>query len=181
MSQIHVWTDASGNYGCGAVVQQTGDWLQHRWPEVYQEGQLVLREESITLKELLPVVLACAVWGDLWRAKLVHVHCDNLGVVAVVNSGYSRVPQIMHLLRCLFFIRAHFQIDVVALHVPGVENGLADAISRNNLQMFFSQVPEAANRRATIPTELLSLLVEHQPDWTSPDWTRLFRDCFLQD
>ncbi len=65
VSQIHVWTNASGNYGCGAVVQQTGDWLQHRCPEVYQEGQLVLREESITLKELLPVVLACAVWGDL--------------------------------------------------------------------------------------------------------------------
>ncbi len=55
-----------------------------------------------------------------------HVHCDNLGVVAVVNSGYSRVPQIMHLLRCLFFIRAHFQIDVVAFARGGEWSGGCD-------------------------------------------------------
>ena len=35
-------------------------------------------------------------------------HCDNLGVVAAVNSGYSKVDPIMQLLRCLFFIRAYF-------------------------------------------------------------------------
>ena len=30
-------------------------------------------------------------------------HCDNLGAVAAINSGYSRI----NLLICLFFIRAH--------------------------------------------------------------------------
>jgi hypothetical protein len=61
-------------------------------------------EDNITLKELLPVVLACATWGREWRNSTVVVHCDNAGAVAAVNSGYSRVPQIVHLLRCLFFI-----------------------------------------------------------------------------
>ena len=42
---------------------------------------------------------------------MVDVNCDNLGVVALVNSGYSKVPEIMHLLMSLFFIKAHFQID----------------------------------------------------------------------
>ncbi len=74
----------------------------------------MLREENITLIELLPVVLACAVWDEQWRWKVVLVHCDNQAMVSVVNSGYSKVPQIMHLLRCLFFIRAHFQMDVIA-------------------------------------------------------------------
>ena len=64
----------------------------------------------------------------VWRKARITVHCDNLGVVALVNSGYSRVPQIMHILRCLFFIRAHFQFSLHAVHVPGVENSLADAI-----------------------------------------------------
>ncbi len=137
-----------------------------------------LRDESIALKELLPIVLACALWGGKWRNQRVNVHCDNLGVVALVNSGASRVPELMHLLRCLFFVRAHLQLDLLALHVPGVENVLADAISRNNLHVLFTQVPGATHGRTAIPANLLSLLVERQPDWTSQAWTRLFRSCF---
>jgi hypothetical protein len=47
------------------------------------EAGIHLREESITLKELLQIVMACAVWGKEWA-----VPGDvNLGVVALVNSG----------------------------------------------------------------------------------------------
>ena len=99
-------------------------------------------------------------------------------ILDLVNSGYGKVPQIMHLLRCLFFIRAHFQMGVVAVHVPGVENHLADAISRNHLHVLFSQVPEVAKQRSVIPPSLLALLVERQPDWTSSDWAQLFTSCF---
>ena len=70
----------SGQFGCGAVVPETEAWLQLQWPESYSPEHLVLNEESIALKELLPVVLACAVWEEFWREKVVHVHCDNLGV-----------------------------------------------------------------------------------------------------
>lgn len=107
------------------------------------------------------------------------VHCDNMGAVAVVNSGYSKVPQIMHLLRCLCFIRALFQLAVWAEHIPGVQNKWVDGISRNNLSFLFSQVLSAAIRQTPIPHSLLSLMVEQQPDWTSAPWTRLFRRCFL--
>ncbi len=144
----------------------------------YLPGSVVLRDESIALKELLPIVVACAIWGGKQRDTGIIVHCDNMGVVGVVNSGYSRVPRIMHLLRCLFFIRAHFRLNVWAVHVPGVENSLADAISRNQLPFLFTQVPEAQYRRERIPPDLLSLLVEQQPDWTSRPWRQLFRSCF---
>ena len=106
------------------------------------------------------------------------VYCDNLGVVQLVNSGYSRVPQIMHLLRCLFFIRAYFELELWAVHIPGKENTLADAISHNDLLYFFSQVPGAANSWEVVPLTLLSLQTEQQPDWTSLAWTRLFRSYF---
>ena len=84
----------------------------------------------------------------------------------------------MHLLRCLFFIRAYFELELWAVHIPGKENTLADAISRNDLLYFFSQVPGAANSQEVVPLTLLSLLTEQQPDWTSLAWTRLFRSCF---
>ena len=57
------------------------------------------------------------------------VHSDNLGAVAVVNLGYSKVPKDMHSLRRLFFIRAHFNFSVRAVHVSGTQNCWADATS----------------------------------------------------
>ena len=180
-SPNHVWTDASGNFGCGAFVPSSQEWCQLQWPNSYPPEWVHLKDESIALKELLPIVLACAVWGSDWENQTVSVHCDNLGVVSLVNSGYSRVPQIMHLLRCLFFIRAHFHLDVWAIHVPGVQNSLADALSRNNLHIFLLQVPGAASRRRSIPPDLLDLLVGRQPDWTSPAWSQLFARSFLRE
>ena len=169
-------TDASGQFGCGALWRS--NWLQLKWASPSREDSFNLPEASITLQELLPVVLACAVWGPEWKHTLVEVYCDNQGAVAVVNSGYSKVPQMMHLLRCLFFIRAFFSFSLRAIHVPGCENGLADAISRNNLAYLFAQIPEAVHSRCQIPQPLLELLVEQHPDWTSITWSQLFRSCF---
>ena len=179
-SSVHVWTDASGHFGCGAFVPTSHEWLQLQWPDSYPAGELQLKEESIALKELLPIVLACGVWGSNWTNQTVIVHCDNLGVVSLVNTGYSRIRTIMHLLRSLFFIRARFQLEVWATHVPGRRNALADAISRNNLYLFFLQAPEAMHCHRDIPRDLLSLLVGQQPDWMSPVWTRLFANSFPQ-
>ena len=112
----------------------------------------MLSGESIILKELLPVVLACAVWREFWHDKVVHVHCDNLGVVALVNSGYSKVPEIIDLRRSLFNIRPHFQIDVMAVHVPWAENMLANTISCNNLHPLFLQVPRGSWKESSHPS-----------------------------
>ena len=62
----HVWTDASGHFGCGAWWPVTGSWLQLQWLQAHTKEWEALREESILLKELLPVVLACSVWGPSW-------------------------------------------------------------------------------------------------------------------
>ena len=107
----HIWTDASGSFGCGALNPMSKRWIQLAWPSSFSDRVLNLGGESISLKELFPIVLASAVWCQDFRNSRVVVHCDNLGAVAVVNSGYSRVPQIMQLLRCLFFNRACFQIE----------------------------------------------------------------------
>ena len=60
------------------------------------------------------MVFACAIWGSSWRGALVTAHIDNTAAVAILNSGYSKEGQIMHLVRCLFFIMAHFQFSLGA-------------------------------------------------------------------
>ena len=95
-SGIELFTDASGGIGCGAWCGN--QWLQYKWPQTGSFGDL-----PITQKEVLPVVLACAVWGEQWSGQTVQAYYDNEAAVSVLNSGYSRDSQIMHLLRCLFY------------------------------------------------------------------------------
>ena len=106
--------------------------------------------------------------------------CDNAAVVEVVNAGYSKDPLLMQLLRCLFFVWAQHEFSLRSEQIPGRQNIGADAISRDNLALFFSQVPRASKQPTVIPEALVDLVIQQQPDWLSPIWSRLFRTCLQQ-
>ena len=161
----HVYSDASGSFGCGAVVDQLS-WFQLQWPAEWADV-------DISVKELVPVVLAAAMWGRHWAGKHIRFHCNNLAVVMILSTRTAKTPPLMHLLRCFSFYCAHFRFHFSAQHVPGIMNTAADAISRDNLPLFFSLVPQTP--RSTIPPSLHELLISHRPDWGSPAWTRLFQ------
>ena len=102
-------SDASGNWGCGAY-NSKGEWFQFQWP----------RESiHITIKELLSIVLSCAVWGCYWKGKSLKCLSDNAAVVARINSGRSKVDKAMHLMRCLTFFLAHYGTTIFASTFQG--------------------------------------------------------------
>ena len=76
----------------------------------------------------------------------------------------------MHLMRCLFFFQAVFNLSLHAVHLPGKVNIAADCLSRDNLPQFLQQVPTASPHPTTLPVELLNALIHHRPDWTSKNW-----------
>ena len=116
--EFDLFSDASGSFGCGAWWDS--DWLQYAWPTS-------MAGKSIALKELVPIVMACLIWGSRWRGRALVFHCDNQAVVEVVNAGVGKDPELMQLMRCLFFVRAHFVITARATHIPG-------RLSRRHLQ-----------------------------------------------
>ena len=59
-------------------------------------------------------------------------------VVAIVNSGRSKVEKVMHLMRCLLAI---WEVSLVCSHIPGILNGAADALSRDALSSFQRLMP----------------------------------------
>ena len=61
-------------------------------------------EWQIAEKKLLPILFSMVVWGKWWSGKRVECHCDNMAVVAVVNSGRAKDKIMMHMLRCMFFL-----------------------------------------------------------------------------
>ena len=169
-ASCHVFSDASGNYGCGAFVQSMG-WFQLKWPDNW--GSV-----SIAVKELIPVVISAALWGACWTGKGVCFHSDNMSVVAVLKKGSSGDRLLMHLLRCLSFFSAYFKFQHFSEHVPGVMNTAADALSRDNLLLFFSLVPQTPQTH--VPRSVAALLVTQMPDWGSHTWTDLFSCCLTE-
>ena len=110
-AQVVLTSDASGSWGCGAFTS-TGQWLQLKLPGSWADIH-------ITVKELLPIVLGAAVWGSKWKGLAISCLCDNATVVAIVNSGRSKMDRTMHLMRCLSFFLARWGVSMVCRHIPG--------------------------------------------------------------
>ena len=118
--------------------------------------------------------MAIAVWGAQWQASTVLVRSDNAAVVAALTAGAAKDAILMHLLRCLHFFLAQFDIQLVARYLPGIENTAADALSRDNLTIFFRCHPQAELSPSPLPPALQELLLLQSPDWLSPTWRALF-------
>ena len=140
------------------------------WCGYYYQG-------TITTKELVPVVIAAALWGRSWHRIRICFHVDNMEVVAILRRYSAGSEVTHHLLRCLYFYSALFQFEFSAEHIPGVQNVAADALSRDNLVLFSSLLPQAT--QVQIPAPLLDLLLIQRPDWGSVNWINLFRDSLL--
>ena len=121
-----------------------------------------------------------AVWGKYWTVRVVECQCDNMAVVTVVNTGSSRDKAMMQLMRTLFFMAAHFNVQIRTVHVRGASNIPADALSCNDLPRFLQVVPDAVQYLSPIPQGLVDLLVRENPDWTSARLAQLFSDCCRQ-
>ena len=166
---LEFYTDASGAWGCGAFCHP--QWLQLQWPESWHDY-------SITIKELLPIVLAVAIWGRKWSRKHIMCRCDNMAVVNILYSRTSKDNTVMHLVRSLHFFLAHWDIKLTTSHIAGKSNILADALSRNLMQVFCNQAPSAHKEGTTIPLLLQELLITERPDWCSEVWKRKLTTWF---
>ena len=162
--QLIMYSDASGSWGCGAFSGHS--WFQMQWPE----GS----PSNIATKELIPIVLAAVVWGKSWSKHQVNCYCDNAAVVAAINKASAQDAALMHLLRCISFLAAHYNFIIKAIHLPGAQNSAADALSRNNRERFFSLVPQALPDPTPIPEAAIRMAVTQCPDWTSAHWRALF-------
>ena len=160
-------SDASGLWGCGAW--HGNHWFQLKWNHIFKDS-------PIAVKELLPIVLACAVWGRSWTGHRVVVHCNNQVVVAALRSHTSKNSHCLHMLRVLAFLEARYQFRLLPQYINTKNNFLADALSRDNLALFLSKVPQASSTPVALPSTLIELLLDPTLDWTSPHWQVQFRD-----
>lgn len=150
---IELFTDAASTVGFGGYFD--GKWFQGRWPQPMQLN----RKQGISIEwqELFPIVVACAIWHPHFVGKRLQFWCDNESVVTIINSGHSKAPRIMDLLRTLTLLSMKHNFFVRARHVPGASNDIADALSRFQVARFRAVAPKADRDPCTIPPSLMTL------------------------
>ena len=131
-------------------------------------------QQIITVKELIPIVLACAVWGEDWKQKVVLARCDNMAVVFDINKGHRKESEVMFLLRCLHIFTAQYDIWLTAMHIPGIHNEMADDLFHNRLHSFEARHPAADQDPTPIPHPLQQLVLLSKTDWLQTNWSDLF-------
>ena len=91
------------------------------------------------------------------------------------KATYSKDLHMMHLIRLLVFFASKYNFWFTVTHIPGKLNVAADALSRNNMSVFFMQAPQAAHQPTAVASALVSLLAQ-DITWTCKSWIKLFKD-----
>lgn len=104
-------TNVSGSLGCRALLSNR-QWFQLQWPTSWEAVH-------IAAKEMLPITVEVAVWGRQLSGQSVLIKSDHM---AALRSGSCQDQLLMHLLCCLHFFSACFQLKVQASHIPGTYN-----------------------------------------------------------
>lgn len=149
---LHFFTDASGRLGYGAFLNN--HWFQGKWSLIHHSHK---EQQSIAWKELFPIYLACMVWGPQWSGKRIMLWCDNQSVINILNSKSSKISKIMDLVRKITVQTLICNFTLTSQHVPGVDNSIADALSRFQMDKFFKLAPHASPRPTIIPESLIHI------------------------
>ena len=97
---------------------------------------------SIQYAELFAIAVSVALYGPYLANRALTVYTDNVTDVHIINRKSTRAPDLLPLLKAIYATCANYNIDLRALHVPGVDNVLADYLSRPLLHEYKTSVPD---------------------------------------
>jgi hypothetical protein len=126
-----LWKDAS-NEGLGAFYKTSSQGSFTDIPEhqaIAIRASKRLRRKHINIKETVAVLRALERWGPLWASTRLNIYTDSSTVFTGLSTGSIRSPAMEPLKRILLLASKH-DVLLEASWIPGVENKLADALSR---------------------------------------------------
>ncbi|XP_063772971.1 uncharacterized protein LOC134909710 isoform X2 [Pseudophryne corroboree] len=155
--QLQLFTDAAGVSGFGCFLE--GSWCAASWPANWHSKGLT---KDLVLLELFPIMVALEVWGDRLANRSILFRCDNLGVVHAINNQRAKSLVVLRVLGQLLLTCLRRNLWFRAQHVPGLENGIADALSRGQWERFWVLAPEAEEQGFHCPGYVWQVI---GPEW----------------
>ena len=152
-SELKFFTDASArteNGGMGGIYED--QWIMGQWNKDF----LADKKPSIEFLELFALCAGFLTWANRLKDKRFTVFCDNQAVVNMVNNLSSSCKNCMRLLRIIVKLSLNNKFRVFTKYVSSADNDLSDALSRNQLDWFFSiceekQIPVKKNTESLPP------------------------------
>jgi hypothetical protein len=92
--------------------------------------------DNINVWECFAVLVAVLCFGDCWQRLRVLVFRDNAATVSWVSKGAPRPPAARVLVRRLFDVCLRLHVRLCISHNAGVQNVLADTLSRRQWSQF---------------------------------------------
>ena len=144
--QLKLYTDASGALGFGAIFGN--HWCYGEWPASWHG-------RNIAFLEFYPIVLSLHLWGHEMTNSRILFFTDNEALVHVINKQSCCDKELMFFVRKMVLVCLSHNICFKAKHIPGVQNKLADSLSRLQLQTFKQLAPPCMHQHPTpIPQHL---------------------------
>ena len=147
-TNLHFYTDSSGAVGFAGVFGN--HWFNGAWDESWID-------RDISIKEMLPVVIALEVWGHLIRDHCICFHIDNQAVVHIINKQSAKDPFMMVLVRRFVLASMKFNILFKAVHIPTHLNISCDALSQFQMERFRKASPQADIAPWPLPKDILKM------------------------
>jgi hypothetical protein len=148
-SDIEFFTDSAASIGLGIFVN--GHWAQEKWGTRFP---IEVQSNNITFLELFPIIVALEIFGEAVSNKKVLFHCYNAAVCEIINSQTSKCERVMDLVHPMVLRCLQLNAFTKAWHIPGVENVIADSLSRFQMGIFHERAPRADPLPTKIPEHL---------------------------
>ena len=166
-ADVEIFTDAATSVGVGGFIKgPKGANFHFYWDSIPNWN--VMAHPDITFMELMGVVMAVKLWGSRFEGMAVKLWCDNWAAVAM---GARKVACFLRrdlnaLLRelCTTAMKERFYFYVQ--HIPGKDNVIADALSRN-IEVTEEDLKRRGTGLAENPTMCTEEAMRLMAKWTS--------------
>ena len=151
-STISLFTDSSANPSLSWGTYFDGKWSQARCPQGF-----VCEGCSIALLEFIPIIIALEMWKEELHNKFIIFRSDNQVACHIVNNQMSCCSMIMMLVHHLVMTALHYNIIFKAYYLISIDNRIADALSRFQMDRFRALAPLAEPQSTDPPSSLWPL------------------------